>query len=103
VPSDTVLVIVNFTPTPHKHFRVGVPGPGWYAEKLNSDAEIYDGSGMGNLGGAHAELHLIDAADIGDALADFDRIVRRAGRLAVAGRPARDEEHQPEAARHRPG
>jgi 1,4-alpha-glucan branching enzyme len=55
VPSDHVLVIVNFTPTPHGNFRVGVPGPGWYAEKLNTDAALYAGSGMGNLGGVHAE------------------------------------------------
>jgi 1,4-alpha-glucan branching enzyme len=58
VPSDHVLVVVNFTPTPHINFRIGVPGPGWYAEKFNSDAELYDGSGMGNLGGVHAEHRL---------------------------------------------
>ena len=55
VASDHLLVVVNFTPTPHTHFRIGVPGAGWYAERFNSDAEAYDGSGMGNLGGVHAE------------------------------------------------
>jgi 1,4-alpha-glucan branching enzyme len=55
VPSDQLLIVVNFTPSPHIGFRVGVPGPGWYAEKFNSDAELYGGSGMGNLGGVHAE------------------------------------------------
>jgi 1,4-alpha-glucan branching enzyme len=58
VPSDHVVVVVNFTPTPHMNFRIGVPGPGWYAEKFNSDAELYDGSGMGNFGGLHAEQQL---------------------------------------------
>jgi 1,4-alpha-glucan branching enzyme len=55
VASDQLLVVVNFTPSPHIGFRVGVPGPGWYAEKFNSDAGLYGGSGMGNLGGVHAE------------------------------------------------
>jgi len=50
-----VVVVSNFTPNPHPGYRVGVPAPGFYAERLNTDAEIYGGSGMGNLGGVHAE------------------------------------------------
>ena len=36
-------------------YRVGVPHGGYWREMLNSDAREYAGSGMGNLGGVHAE------------------------------------------------
>ncbi|MCS7172555.1 MAG: 1,4-alpha-glucan branching protein GlgB [Armatimonadetes bacterium] len=52
---DLVLVACNFTPVPRPHYRVGVPRPGYWREILNSDAEIYGGSGWGNLGGVRAE------------------------------------------------
>ncbi|MDH3662549.1 MAG: 1,4-alpha-glucan branching protein GlgB [Alphaproteobacteria bacterium] len=45
-----VLVICNFTPAPREAYRLGLPAPGRWREVLNSDAEIYGGSGMGNLG-----------------------------------------------------
>ncbi|MGA3026984.1 MAG: 1,4-alpha-glucan branching protein GlgB [Bryobacteraceae bacterium] len=47
-----LLMVCNFTPTPHLKYRVGVPDPGLYREIFNSDAEIYGGSNMGNGGGA---------------------------------------------------
>ena len=50
-----VLVISNFTPTPREAYRLGLPAPGRWREILNSDAEIYGGSGMGNLGVIEAE------------------------------------------------
>ncbi|MGA2183543.1 MAG: 1,4-alpha-glucan branching protein GlgB [Bryobacteraceae bacterium] len=50
-----LLMVCNFTPTPHEKYRVGVPDPGWYAEIFNSDAEIYGGSNMGNGGGAQTQ------------------------------------------------
>ncbi|MEI6414652.1 MAG: 1,4-alpha-glucan branching protein GlgB [Pseudomonadota bacterium] len=53
-PSDTVLVILNFTPIPRHNYRVGVPQGGFWQEILNSDAGLYGGSGMGNLGGVEA-------------------------------------------------
>lgn len=46
-----VIVICNFTPQCHQHYRVGVPAAGFYQELLNSDAEIYGGSNQGNSGG----------------------------------------------------
>ena len=49
--SQYVIVICNFTPTPHHNYRLGVPAPGHWHEILNSDAERYGGSGQGNLGG----------------------------------------------------
>ena len=48
---DTLLVAVNLTPVPRHAYRIGVPGPGRWVEILNTDAELYGGSGQGNLGG----------------------------------------------------
>ncbi len=45
-----VLAVFNFTPIVREHYRVGVPVPGIWTERLNSDAKIYWGSGIGNLG-----------------------------------------------------
>jgi len=50
-----LLVACNFTPVPRAPYRVGVPEPGYWREVLNSDATLYGGSGMGNLGGVRAE------------------------------------------------
>ena len=50
-----VLGAFNFTPVPRSDFRLGVPEGGFWRELLNSDAEIYGGSGWGNQGGAQAE------------------------------------------------
>jgi 1,4-alpha-glucan branching enzyme len=54
-PEDFVVVVCNFTPQPHSHYRVGVPQMGFYTELFNSDAREYGGSNMGNLGGKWAE------------------------------------------------
>jgi 1,4-alpha-glucan branching enzyme len=48
---DMVLVAVNLTPVPRHGYRIGVPLAGLWSEILNTDAEIYGGSGVGNLGG----------------------------------------------------
>jgi 1,4-alpha-glucan branching enzyme len=48
---EFLVVICNFTPQPHGHYRIGVPEKGFYREVLNSDAKPYGGSNMGNLGG----------------------------------------------------
>jgi 1,4-alpha-glucan branching enzyme len=50
-----VLGAFNFTPVPRSGFRLGVPEGGFWRELLNSDAEIYGGSGWGNEGGVRAE------------------------------------------------
>jgi 1,4-alpha-glucan branching enzyme len=47
---DLVLVVCNFTPVPRDNFRVGVPRGGVWQERLNSDAQDYGGSGIGNFG-----------------------------------------------------
>ena len=48
---EFVVVVCNFTPQPHAHYRVGVPNTGFYQEIFNSDSREYGGSNMGNLGG----------------------------------------------------
>ncbi len=50
-----VLVISNFTPAPREGYRLGLPFAGTWREILNTDASIYGGSGMGNLGEVKAE------------------------------------------------
>ncbi|MDO9225296.1 MAG: 1,4-alpha-glucan branching protein GlgB [Pseudomonadota bacterium] len=53
-PEDTVLVVCNFTPVARQNYIVGVPHGGYWKEILNSDAALYGGSGVGNLGGVEA-------------------------------------------------
>ncbi len=48
--NDRVVFLCNFTPTVHHGYRLGVSQPGTYQELLNSDAECYGGSGVGNFG-----------------------------------------------------
>lgn len=50
-----VLVVCNFTPVPRENYAVGVGVDGMWAEVLNSDSELYGGSGMGNMGRVRAE------------------------------------------------
>jgi len=50
-----VVVVCNFTPTPREGYRIGLPEPGRWVERLNSDATYYKGSGMGNLGAVESE------------------------------------------------
>lgn len=50
-----VLIVANFTPVPKENYRLGVPRGGFWEEVLNSDAEFYGGSGLGNSGGVQAE------------------------------------------------
>ena len=49
-----VAVVCNFTPVPRSGYRIGLPHAGRWREILNSDANVYGGSGMGNLGGVDA-------------------------------------------------
>jgi 1,4-alpha-glucan branching enzyme len=60
-PAGTpILVALNLTPVPRLRYRVGVPRAGHWAERLNSDAGVYGGSGMGNLGGVESEPRFCD-------------------------------------------
>ena len=49
-PTPPLLVAINFTPVVRYEYRVGVPIEGGWEEVLNTDAVIYGGSGVGNLG-----------------------------------------------------
>ncbi|QJW99517.1 1,4-alpha-glucan branching protein GlgB [Frigoriglobus tundricola] len=52
---DAIVMVFNFTPIPRPGYRVGVPGPGSWAEVLNTDAGTYGGTNVGNAGGVYAE------------------------------------------------
>jgi 1,4-alpha-glucan branching enzyme len=56
-PERPVVVACNFTPLVRDGYRVGVPLPGAYKERLNTDAALYGGSNVGNAGGVVAEAH----------------------------------------------
>ena len=47
--------ICNLSPVPRSGFRVGLPAPGTYKEVLNTDAEAYGGTNVGNMGKVVAE------------------------------------------------
>lgn len=49
-----VAVICNLTPAVREGYRVPLPHDGRWAEILNSDAALYGGSGIGNMGGVEA-------------------------------------------------
>jgi 1,4-alpha-glucan branching enzyme len=54
-PAQQLLAAFNFTPVSRQGYRLGTPGGGFWRELLNSDADLYGGSGQGNLGGVEAE------------------------------------------------
>ena len=53
-PSEQLVIALNLTPVPRWNYRIGVEHGGRWDEILNSDAELYGGSGQGNLGGVAA-------------------------------------------------
>jgi 1,4-alpha-glucan branching enzyme len=64
---ETILCVLNFTPIPRYNYKVGVYKKGRWQEILNSDAEEYFGSGLGNLGykdsldwSAHGKPYCLD-------------------------------------------
>ena len=52
--ADDLVCVANFAAIPHDGFRLGLPGPGSWVEVVNTDAEAYTGSGVGNLGSVEA-------------------------------------------------
>ncbi|WP_293779699.1 1,4-alpha-glucan branching protein GlgB [uncultured Oxalicibacterium sp.] len=48
--APTVLVVCNMTPVPRQDYRIGVPEGGNWDEVINSDADVYGGSNLGNAG-----------------------------------------------------
>ena len=53
-PEDQFIVALNFAPVVRANYRIGVPQPGLWREMLNSDAAVYGGSDVGNLGGVRS-------------------------------------------------
>jgi 1,4-alpha-glucan branching enzyme len=47
---EPIVVVINFAGTPHHDFRLGFPSDGRWVELLNTDAESFGGSGVGNFG-----------------------------------------------------
>ena len=45
-----VVIVLNFTPVPHHHYKLGVPFSGKYRELMNTDATTYGGTNLGNQG-----------------------------------------------------
>jgi 1,4-alpha-glucan branching enzyme len=51
---SVVACVANFAAVPHDGYRIGLPAAGRWDEILNTDAEAYSGSGVGNFGGVEA-------------------------------------------------
>jgi 1,4-alpha-glucan branching enzyme len=49
--------VFNFAGAEHSGYRLGLPGAGRWREVLNTDATVYNGTGIGNLGGVDATNH----------------------------------------------
>ena len=62
-PDDFILVVCNFTPIVRHHYRIGTPAAGRYRELINSDQDVYRGSGVSNGG----EIASIDESCHGQA------------------------------------
>jgi 1,4-alpha-glucan branching enzyme len=54
-PRDVLVAVFNCTPIPRYEYRIGMPFAGRWKELLNSDSEIFGGSGLGNLGAVDVE------------------------------------------------
>jgi 1,4-alpha-glucan branching enzyme len=52
---DVLVAACNLSPVPRHGYRMGLPRGGRWREALNSDADVYGGSGLGNMGGVDAE------------------------------------------------
>ena len=50
-----VIVVMNLTPVPRENYRLGVPQAGNYQEIMNTDADTYGGSNLGNADGIQSD------------------------------------------------
>jgi len=83
----TVLACVaNFSGGPHENYRVGLPFAGRWREVLNTDAELYGGSGVGNYitpGGGGVHKPFLGATVIQDGVSSRTVFVKvRTGTLS---------------------
>jgi 1,4-alpha-glucan branching enzyme len=54
---SVIACVLNFAPMPHSGYRIGLPFAGVWREAINSDSELYGGSGAGNMGAVVASDH----------------------------------------------
>jgi hypothetical protein len=101
-PADRIAAVFNFTPVPRHGYLVGVDGDTDWEEIANSDAGVYGGSGVGNLGRAvslavpvHGRSHSL-ALSLPPLWALFLKPLRRLS-LRAAGRESRCPEEEEEA------
>ncbi|WP_027345080.1 1,4-alpha-glucan branching protein GlgB [Hamadaea tsunoensis] len=52
---SVLVCVLNFSAVPREDYRIGLPRAGRWDEVINTDAEVYGGSGVGNLGSAYAD------------------------------------------------
>lgn len=50
-----IIVLLNFTPVPREHYRIGISRAGTFEEILNSDSSLYGGNNVGNPGTQQTE------------------------------------------------
>ena len=87
--------VFNFAGTEHSRYRLGLPTAGTWREVLNSDATIYNGSGIGNLGAVEAYRGTVartpglrptgTATHLSGLAGASRRLVQRVGQVAPAG------------------
>jgi 1,4-alpha-glucan branching enzyme len=54
-PDAPLVCVTNYSPVPQHGYVLGMPEPGVWEEVLNTDADSYGGSGVGNMGSVVAE------------------------------------------------
>jgi 1,4-alpha-glucan branching enzyme len=52
---EVVVCVMNLAPVAREGYRLGLPRAGHWRELLNTDAEVYGGTNVGNLGGVETE------------------------------------------------
>jgi 1,4-alpha-glucan branching enzyme len=52
---STMACVANFSGGPLDDYRIGLPSAGRWTEVINTDAHVYGGSGVGNLGGIYTD------------------------------------------------
>jgi 1,4-alpha-glucan branching enzyme len=51
---ERLVCVANFSAVPHHSYKLGLPSAGTWTEALNTDADGYAGSGVGNMGSVTA-------------------------------------------------
>ena len=85
--------VFNFSGSEHTRYRLGLPHAGTWREVLNTDADIYNGTGYRQLrrGGSHRRAVARTPRVGGDGAAAAGRAVVRTGLTAPNGRTGRNE------------